>query len=121
MFLFHQNEELLVTEGQLFGRFQGCCIKVIDKNRLLKKTIGPRYGKTYEFENPSGISVDTYGNIFVADEQKNCIVMFNPDSSISAVLVSEGLQGPSGLAVMDHGLVAVADCYNHCVKLFKYK
>ncbi|XP_066473139.1 tripartite motif-containing protein 2-like [Tiliqua scincoides] len=116
-----KNEDLLVTEGQLFGRFQGCCIKVIDKNRHLKRTIGPRYGKTFSFENPSGISVDSPGNIFVTDEDRNYIVMFNPDSSLSAVIVSEGLQGPSSLSVMEHGLLAVADCYNHCVKIFRYK
>ncbi|KAJ6669498.1 hypothetical protein lerEdw1_000046 [Lerista edwardsae] len=116
-----KNEDLLVAEGQLFGRFQGCCIKVIDKERHLKKTIGPRYGKTFRFENPSGITVDTHGNIFVADEEKNCIVMFNPDSTLSTVIVSEGLQGPGGLSMMEPGLLAVADCYNHCVKIFRYK
>ncbi|XP_042307521.1 tripartite motif-containing protein 2-like isoform X1 [Sceloporus undulatus] len=117
----NKNDEMLVTEGQLFGRFQGCCIKVIGKERSVTKTIGPRYGKKLAFENPSGVCVDCHGNVLVSDEGQNCIVMFNPDSSLSAVVVNEGLQGPSGLAMMDHGLVAVADCYNHCVKIYRYK
>ncbi|XP_062827581.1 tripartite motif-containing protein 2-like [Anolis carolinensis] len=117
----NKNDELLVTEGQLFGRFQGCCIKVIDKERSVKQTIGPHYGKKFTFENPSGVCVDFHGNVLVSDEAQNCIVMFNPDSSLSAVVVSQGLQGPSGLCMMEHGLVAVADCYNHCVKIYRYK
>ncbi|XP_053156518.1 tripartite motif-containing protein 2-like isoform X2 [Hemicordylus capensis] len=117
----NKNEEILVTEGQLFGRFQGCCIKVINSERNLTQTIGPRYGKRFTFENPSGICVDHHGNVFVSDAGQNCIVMFNPDSSLSAVIVSEGLQGPSGLSMLDHGALAVADCYNHCVKIYKYK
>lgn len=112
---------MLVTEGQLFGRFQGCCIKVIDRQRSVSKTIGPHYGNRFTFENPSGVSVDTHGNVFVSDEGQNCIVMFNPDSSLCALVVTQGLQGPSGISVMEHGLVAVADCYNHSVKIFRYK
>ncbi|KAF7240034.1 Tripartite motif-containing protein 2 [Varanus komodoensis] len=117
----NKNEEMLITEGQLFGRFQGCCLKVLDRERSLKKTIGPHYGKTFTFENPSGVCVDCQGNVFVADEGQNCIVMFNPDTTLSAMVVSEGLQGPSGLSMLEHGLVAVADCYNHCVKIYRYK
>ncbi|XP_061489394.1 tripartite motif-containing protein 2-like isoform X2 [Rhineura floridana] len=117
----NKSEEILVTEGQLFGKFQGCCIKIIDRERSVKRTIGPQYGRKFTFENPSGICEDCHGNMFVSDEGQNCIVMFNPDSSLSAVVVSEGLQGPSGLSVMDHGMIAVADCYNHCVKIYRYK
>nr|XP_056704929.1 tripartite motif-containing protein 3-like [Euleptes europaea] len=117
----NKEEEMLVTEGQLFGRFQGCCIKVIDRKRSVSKTIGPQYGNKFTFENPSGVCVDSHGNVFVSDEAQNCIVMFNPDSSLCAVVATHGLQGPSGLSVLHHGLVAVADCYNHSVKIFRYK
>ncbi|KAM6470000.1 E3 ubiquitin-protein ligase TRIM32-like [Liasis olivaceus] len=117
----NENEDMLVTEGQLFGRFQGCCIKVIDREQSLKKTIGPHHGKKFSFENPSGVCVDCHGNILVTDEGQNCIVMFNPDSTLCDVVVSEGLQGPSGISMLEHGLMAVADCYHHCVKIFRYK
>lgn len=65
--------------------------------------------------------MDGHGNILVSDQGQNCVVMFNPDSTLCDVVVSEGLQGPNDITMLEHGLVAVADCYNHCVKLFRYK
>ncbi|XP_034267165.1 tripartite motif-containing protein 2-like isoform X1 [Pantherophis guttatus] len=117
----NENEDMLVAEGQLFGRFQGCCIKIIDRERSLRKTVGPHHGKKFSFENPSGVTVDGHGNFLVSDQGQNCVVMFNPDSTLCDVVVSEGLQGPNDITILDHGLIAIADCYNHCVKLFRYK
>ncbi|KAH1169217.1 hypothetical protein KIL84_013807 [Mauremys mutica] len=37
----NKSEEILVTEGQLFGKYQGCCLKIMDSERILKKAIGP--------------------------------------------------------------------------------
>uniref|UniRef100_A0A8C6VSU6 Uncharacterized protein n=1 Tax=Naja naja TaxID=35670 RepID=A0A8C6VSU6_NAJNA len=81
--------------------------------RSLRKTIGPHHGKKFSFENPSGVTVDGHGNFLVSDQGQNCVVMFNPDSTLCDVVVSEGLQGPSDITILEHGLIAVADCYNH--------
>ncbi|XP_069486944.1 E3 ubiquitin-protein ligase TRIM32-like [Ambystoma mexicanum] len=117
----NKKEEILVTEGQLFGHQQGRCLKIIDNERILKKTIGPRIDNKFSFINPSGVCVDSHGNSFVADEVQNCVVMFNPDSSLTVKVVTQDLEGPAGLAVTKDGLLAVADCYHHRVKLYKYK
>ncbi|XP_043371009.1 tripartite motif-containing protein 2-like isoform X2 [Dermochelys coriacea] len=77
----NKSEEILVTEGQLFGKYQGCCLKIMDSERILKKTIGPDYGNKFTFVNPSEVCVDSNENLFVADEGQNRIVMFNPDAS----------------------------------------
>ncbi|XP_053326695.1 E3 ubiquitin-protein ligase TRIM32-like [Spea bombifrons] len=116
-----EDEDLLVTEGQLFGRNAGCCVKIIDSERALKKTIGPTYGDHYSFMNPSGICVDTSGNFFVADKGKNNVTLFSRDSSLSELVVTQDLEGPSGITVTKNGLLVVTDCYHHCVKMYKYR
>ncbi|XP_075432398.1 E3 ubiquitin-protein ligase TRIM32-like isoform X1 [Ascaphus truei] len=116
-----EGEDLLVTEGQLFGQHSGCCVKIIDSERALKKTIGPRYGNQLSFGNPSGVCVDASGNYFVADKGKNCVTMFNPDSSLAALVVTQDLEGPSGITLTNSGLLVVADCYHHSVKMYKYR
>ncbi|XP_069096572.1 E3 ubiquitin-protein ligase TRIM32-like [Pleurodeles waltl] len=117
----NKNEDLLVTEGQLFGQQLGCCLKVLDSEHILRKTIGPSVDNKFHFVNPSGVCVDRNDNVFVADERQNCVVMFNPDSSLTAKVVTQDLEGPAGLAVTKEGLLAVADCYHHRVKLYKYR
>uniref|UniRef100_A0A8C8S2F9 Uncharacterized protein n=1 Tax=Pelusios castaneus TaxID=367368 RepID=A0A8C8S2F9_9SAUR len=114
-------EEILITEGQLFGKYQGCCLKIMDSERILRKTIGPNYGNKFTFVNPSGVCVDSNENFFVADEAENCIVLFNPDASLFALVVTQDLEGPCGLSVTKDGLLAVADCYHHSVKLYRYR
>ncbi|XP_068090515.1 E3 ubiquitin-protein ligase TRIM32-like isoform X1 [Hyperolius riggenbachi] len=116
-----KDEDLLVTEGQLFGEHTGCCLKVIDNDRAIKKTIGPKYGNNLHFINPSGVCVDGNGNFFVADKGRNNITMFNPKSSLMAVVVTHDLEGPCGINITNSDLLVVADCYHHTVKLYKYK
>ncbi|XP_043543402.1 E3 ubiquitin-protein ligase TRIM32-like [Chiloscyllium plagiosum] len=116
-----KDDDVLVTEGQLFGPFEGRCIKVIGKDKTIQKKIGPTYGSKLNFINPSGICVDESGNILVADKGKNCVVMFNPDLSLSAMVVKQDLQGPCGLCLMQEGYLAVADCYHHNVKIYQYR
>ncbi|KYO35097.1 E3 ubiquitin-protein ligase TRIM32 [Alligator mississippiensis] len=117
----NKREEMLVTKGQLFGKKQGSCLKVVNKDRIQKKTIGPSYENRITFVNPSGVCVDSDENLFVADRGQNYIVMFNPDASLVALVVNENLEGPCGLSVTKDGLLAVADCYHHSVKLYRYK
>ncbi|KAM8961532.1 E3 ubiquitin-protein ligase TRIM32-like [Pelodytes ibericus] len=116
-----EDEHLLVSEGQLFGKNAGCCLKIIDSERTLKKTIGPSYGGHYSFINPSGVCVDRSGNFLVADKAKNNVTMFNQDSSLSALVVTQDLEGPTGITVTNNGILVVADCYHHSVKMYKYK
>lgn len=116
-----QNEELLVTEGQLFGKHSGGCIKVINNDRSMKKSIGPKYGHNLSFVNPSGVCVDGNGNFFIADKCNNNVTMFNPNSSLIATVVTHDLEGPCGITIANHDLLVVTDCYHHTVKLYKYK
>ncbi|KAM9329928.1 E3 ubiquitin-protein ligase TRIM32-like [Gastrophryne carolinensis] len=116
-----KDEDLLVTEGQLFGQHAGCGVKMIEKERSNIKIIGPNDGTHCSFINPSGVCVDSNGNFFVADKEKNNVTLFNPDSSLAAVVVSHDLEGPCGITVTQTDLLAITDCYHHTVKLYKYK
>ncbi|KAM4050185.1 E3 ubiquitin-protein ligase TRIM32-like [Anomaloglossus baeobatrachus] len=116
-----QDEDLLVTEGQLFGQHTGCCLKIIDNERIIKKTIGPTYGSHFNFINPSGVCVDVNGNFLVADKGKNNVTMFNPNSSLVALVVTQDLEGPCGITITKNGLLVITDCYHHSVKMYKYK
>lgn len=116
-----KDEDLLVTEGQLFGQHTACCLKIIDNEHTIKKTIGPTYGNHFNFLNPSGVCVDVNGNFLVADKGKNNITMFNPDSSLVALVVTNDLEGPCGITVTKNSLLVVTDCYHHSVKMYKYK
>ncbi|XP_058890346.1 tripartite motif-containing protein 3-like [Acipenser ruthenus] len=116
----NKNEDLLVAEGQLFGQYEGRCVKIIE-NKKIKMKIGPELGNRHCFVNPSGVCVDRDGNILVTDEGQNCITMFNPNASLSAYVVNHELQGPFGICITNEGHLAVADCYHSCVKLYRYR
>ncbi|XP_077331319.1 E3 ubiquitin-protein ligase TRIM32-like isoform X2 [Lithobates pipiens] len=116
-----KDDDLLVTEGQLFGQHSGGCLKVIDNDRSIKKTIGPQYGHKFSFVNPSGVCVDGNGNFFIADRWKNNVTMFNPNSTLMSTVVTHDLEGPSGITIANKDLLVVTDCYHHTVKLYKYK
>ncbi len=81
---------------------------------------------------PSGVTVDGGGNIFVADSETSAIRVINADRTEVSTLVGEGLfdfghvdgtlaqsrfQHPLGITVLTDGRIAVADTYNGAVRL----
>ncbi|XP_039598692.1 E3 ubiquitin-protein ligase TRIM32-like [Polypterus senegalus] len=116
-----KNEELLIVEGQLFGQYEGRCLKMIDPKKELKRKVGPELANGATFVNPSAVCVDADGNIFVADEGQSSVHIFNPDATLNALVVSSGLQGPTALCLTEQGYLAVADCYHRCVKVYRYR
>jgi uncharacterized protein (TIGR03437 family) len=57
---------------------------------------------------PTGVAIDTSGNLFIADGGAGSIRRVSPDGTISTV-VSSGLSAPSGVAIDDAGNLFVAD------------
>lgn len=81
---------------------------------------------------PSGVSVDASGAIFVADSETSAIRVISPDRSHVKTIVGTGLfdfghvdgeldaarlQHPLGITVMADGRLAVADTYNGAVRI----
>jgi hypothetical protein len=85
-------------------------------------------GQAAEFNHPFGITVDTSGNVFVADEGNNCIRKITPAGMVST-LAGTGTSGyadgpggsalfnaPDGVAADWFGNVYVADVNNECIR-----
>lgn len=69
-----------------------------------------------KLSRPTGLAVDTLGNLYIADTGNNRIRMVTPDGRISSLpLVGPGatLSAPYGIAIGPGGVVYIADTFNH--------
>jgi DNA-binding beta-propeller fold protein YncE len=67
------------------------------------------------FKQPTGIAVDSQGNVFVADRQNNAVKEILASNG-TTVTVGSGFSVPSGVAVDKHNNVFVADTINNAIK-----
>lgn len=78
------------------------------------KTNGP--GATAEFDKPSGIALDTNGNLYVADTGNNRIRKVTPGGVVSNIGSVSVLDEPTGLTVTNTGDIYVADTGHHVIR-----
>lgn len=64
---------------------------------------------------PSGLAIDTAGNVYVADSGNNRVRRFAPGGSI-ATMPTGSLNSPQGVAVDLAGNLYTADLYNHRIQ-----
>lgn len=85
-------------------------------------------GTAASFSGPAGITVDTLGNIYVAESGSNTIAKITSDAVVTRIAGS-GAQGfadgtgnaatfhtPYGIALGPDGMLYVADRYNHAIR-----
>jgi len=76
-----------------------------------------------QFYYPNGVTVDSYGNVYVADTNNNRIQKFSSTGSFLTMWGSEGsnegqFDWPESITVDSHGNVYVADTYNNRIQKF---
>lgn len=66
-------------------------------------------GMTAEFNAPSGITIDRYGNLFVSDSNNQRIRKITPEGVVSTLNLTVLLSGPQGIAVNASGDLYVVE------------
>jgi streptogramin lyase len=87
-------------------------------------------GSAAQFNRPTGVAVDSAGNVYVADTDNHTIRKVSPGGAVSTLAGLAGFtgfrngmgsdarfDGPTGVAVDDAGYVYVADSQNHLIRI----
>ncbi|XP_013421961.1 tripartite motif-containing protein 3 [Lingula anatina] len=73
-----------------------------------------------EFNEPSGVGIDAFGNIVVADSKNDRVQVFYPDGTFQCLLeLSEPICRPSDLHLTEDGHLVIVNFLEHCVKVYK--
>jgi sugar lactone lactonase YvrE len=102
-------------------------VQIFNSNGTYYATLGTGWGTgNYQFKNPSGITIDRNGNIYVADSGNHRVQIYNSSGVYVATLGVTGASGsdnshfnqPNDVAVDSNGTIYVADEGNDRVQVF---
>lgn len=63
-----------------------CCLQVFDLNRNFLRKFGSEGSESGQFNEPTGLAVDSAGNLFVSDMRNSRVVAFKTDGTIIATI-----------------------------------
>ncbi|XP_049904053.1 uncharacterized protein LOC126392614 [Epinephelus moara] len=97
------------------------CIKVLEPGWNTVRVLGVCAGMGPVLACPWGISIDTDGNVLVADWGEQHRILLYPAQGMGWPIVTQGLSSPRGLTLLPEGQLAVSDSMHHCIKIYQYK
>ncbi|XP_078574005.1 E3 ubiquitin-protein ligase TRIM71-like [Branchiostoma floridae x Branchiostoma japonicum] len=108
------------------------CVQVLDSGLNFIHKFGEHGKQPQDMWGPTGVSVDSRGNIILVNAGDNSDVggvehgkklqVFSPDGTWVSTISSDGdkLNKPQGVAVTEDGHVFVVDSADHSVRKYKY-
>ncbi|ESO07943.1 hypothetical protein HELRODRAFT_110232 [Helobdella robusta] len=96
-------------------------VKVFTSEGQYKFTFGSAGDGNGQFSAPTGVCIDSQGNILVADWGNSRVQIFDKNGSFLCFIdtSSDPLYGPQGIAMTKDNDIIVADSGNHCLKIYK--
>ncbi|MCA9243576.1 MAG: 6-bladed beta-propeller [Phycisphaerales bacterium] len=89
------------------------------------RCIGSKGDAAGSFALPRDVAVDRDGNLYVLDNQLECVQVFDQQGQLLMALGQEGRAAgefwlPSGITIDDQDRIWIADTYNRRVQVFRY-
>jgi len=79
-------------------------------------------GEAAQFNYPYSVTVDSFGNVYVADHWNHCIRKITPEGGVSTLAARfNPVRNPSSVAVDASDNLYVADLHNRCVLKIAFK
>ena len=110
---FDENASvILVASNHCLQKFtlEGECLK----------SVGSKGSKKLQFMKPKGLAVNSFGQVYVADDKNHRVQVINIDDLTHSHYIGEGkLNRPFDVALDSKGNVFVASYHESCIKVFK--
>lgn len=94
-------------------------LQVFSNEGQFKFRFGVRGRSPGQLQRPTGVAVDTNGDIIVADYDNRWVSIFSPEGKFKTKIGAGRLMGPKGVAVDRNGHIIVVDNKSCCVFTFQ--
>ena len=118
-----EDELIYVLSRSYENRTDGIHVTVITQKEEYVTEFGSHGEGDGQFVWPTALSLDSKGNVYLADEWRNRINVFSKDGEFLSAWGTAGsgdgeLDRPAGLAVTSDGNILVSDSRNHRIQKF---
>jgi tripartite motif-containing protein 2/3/tripartite motif-containing protein 71 len=110
------NKRLYVVDGT-------DCVKILNSDFTLHKTIGQYGWSKGRFNNPRGVACDSVGRVYVTDTWNKRVQVFTAEGKFLKTIGNPGkganeVEGPADLTVDNQDVLYVSDIYNNRISVF---
>ena len=90
--------------------------------RVQKLTTGGQFlfefGTSGQLQGPNGCAVSSDGKVYIAEQEKHCVQVFNPDGKFSHTIGQGELKKPRAVAIDSNGNIHVASFHLKFIKIY---